>query len=70
MTEVQTQKRHILWQVHRSLKNKRKLMIRNNLGESQEVKRVTFGELRENVRVLAHAMKDFGIGEGDRVVGR
>ncbi|XP_065831131.1 acetoacetyl-CoA synthetase-like isoform X2 [Oscarella lobularis] len=38
-------------------------------GESQEVKRVTFGELRENVRVLAHAMKDFGIGEGDRVVG-
>ena len=39
------------------------------LGEGQEVQSVTFHQLRENVTVLASALKNLGIKKGDRVVG-
>lgn len=38
-------------------------------GEGQEVKTITFHQLRKNVAVLASALKNLGIKKGDRVVG-
>ena len=39
------------------------------IGEGQDVKTVTFKQLRENVNVLASALRNLGIKNGDRVVG-
>ena len=38
-------------------------------GEGQEVKTITFHQLRKSVALLASALKNLGIKKGDRVVG-
>jgi len=38
-------------------------------GEGQEIKTITFHQLRKNVTLLASALKNLGIKKGDRVVG-
>lgn len=40
-----------------------------SLGEGQEIKTITFHQLRKNVTLLASALKNLGIKKGDRVVG-
>ena len=39
------------------------------IGEGQEVKTITFHQLRKNVTVLASALKNLGVKKEDRVVG-
>lgn len=39
-------------------------------GEGQQVNTITFSKLRQNVAVLASALRNLGIKKGDRVVGK